>query len=58
MFETCRAGEKALWVTFVDLKKAYDSVDRARLFRALASELGIAPYVLCDLRTMYRDVRA
>ena len=43
---------------FVDLKKAYDGVDHALMFRALSRELGITPHVLRDLRAMYTHVRA
>ena len=43
-------------MVFVDLRKAYDGVDRTALFGALVNELGVAPGVVATLRRMYADV--
>ena len=45
-----------LYVVFVDLTKAYDSVDRTTLLAALVHELGITPGTVSILRRMYSDV--
>ena len=45
-----------LYVVFVDLTKAYDSVDRTTLFEAMVHELGIALGTVSILRQMYLDV--
>ena len=58
MIEMARLSENPLWLTFMDLRKAYDSVDRAKLFRALAADLGISPSLVQQLRAMYTGVRA
>ena len=57
MYEHARAAKRSLWNVFVDLKKAYDSVDRGKLFTALVGELGLSPEVVRHLRDMYTSVR-
>ena len=43
---------------FVDLAKAYDTIPRALLFRALREELGVSPGNVRCLYQMYTDIRA
>ena len=45
-------------MVFVDLTKAYDSVDRTVLYEALVRELGVSPGTVATLRRMYTDVQA
>ena len=45
-------------MAFVDLRKAYDGVNRTALFGALVNKLGVAPDVVATLRHMYADVQA
>ena len=45
-------------MVFVDLRKAYDGVDRTALFGAFVNELGVMPGVIATLRHMYSDVQA
>lgn len=53
------AGHRVpVYVCFVDLRKAYDSVDRGKLFSALMLELGVSDGLVAALRRMYTDVRA
>ena len=47
-----------LYMCFVDLQKAYDTVDRSKLYGALATELGVVPGLVAILRQMYTDVGA
>ena len=47
-----------MWMVFVDLRKAYDSVARGMLFEALVGELGVSPTVVGELCRMYTGVRA
>ena len=53
-----RLERAPLYVVFVDLTKAYDSVDRTTLFEAMVHELGVAPGTVAILRRMYADVQA
>ena len=45
-------------MVFVDLTKAYDSVDRTTLFEAMVHELGVKPGTVAILRRMYSDILA
>ena len=40
---------------FVDLKKAYDSISRRKLWQAMAAELGVPPDLVTIIRNMYID---
>ena len=51
-----RVERAPLYVVFVDLTKAYDSVDRKTLFEAMVHELGIALGTVSILRRMYLDL--
>lgn len=42
---------------YVDLSKAYDSIDRARLWEALIGELGLSGDTVCALQRLYSDLR-
>lgn len=41
---------------YVDLSKAYDSIDRARLWEVLLTELGLSRDMVCSLQRMYSDL--
>ena len=47
-----------LYACFVDLRKAYDCIDRSKLFTALVAELGVDAGLVAMLQRMYTDVRA
>ena len=53
LFEWGRAGKRAVYAIFVDLAKAYDSVVRSRLFRALVCELGVRDDIVKALVLLY-----
>jgi hypothetical protein len=42
-----------LGMVFVDLKRAYDSIDRTKLWTALESELNIPTDLVLIIRNMY-----
>lgn len=42
---------------FVDLKKAYDTVSRGKLWEALVGELGVPEYLVRVIRNMYLESR-
>ena len=56
-FERARIQHRPLFAVFVDLEKAYDCIDRARLFTVLARELGAAEALVATLIHMYTGVR-
>ena len=41
---------------FVDLTKAYDTIDRARLWEVFLQDLGIHPDTIVSLQRMYSDL--
>ena len=51
-----RLERAPLYVVFVDLTKAYDSVDRTTLFEAMVHELGVASETVSLLCRMYSDM--
>ena len=58
MFQLANTDRDPLYTVFVDLRKAYDCVDRARLYQALVEELGVDPSLVVILRNMYTKVHA
>ena len=50
-----KKNKKRLYAVFIDFKKAYDTVDRGKLFRRLQS-LGINGIFLKNLKTMYESI--
>lgn len=58
LFQVAHGLASPLYVCFVDLQKAYDTVDRSKLYGALATELGVVPGLVAIFRRMYTDVRA
>ena len=47
-----------LFVCFVNLHKAYDCINRSKLFTALVAELGVDTGLAAMLQRMYTDVQA
>ena len=45
--------KKALGMVFVDLKRAYDSINRDKLWKALECELNIPTDLILIIRNMY-----
>ncbi len=41
---------------YVDLSKAYDSVDRGRLWQVLLEELGLPEDLVASLQRLYSDL--
>jgi hypothetical protein len=41
---------------FVDMAKAYDSVDRGRMWQVFLSDLGLSPDLVCSLQRLYTDL--
>ena len=58
MIQLARADHVPLYILFVDLRKAYDGIDRTLLCQALVRELGVAPALVVTLQRMYTDVSA
>ena len=48
-------AKKGMFAAFIDLKKAYDRVDRGKLWRCLES-MGFGGRVMAFLRAAYRNV--
>ena len=53
-----RVARSPLFAAFIDLCKAYDSIDRGALFTAFVDELGVELGTVAALRWMYEGVRA
>ena len=53
-----RLRGKPLYLCFIDLSKAYDTVDRGRLWGVLVSELGIPADIVRQLQRLYEDLAA
>ena len=49
IFERAHQVGDKVYCMYVDLAKAYDSVDRARLWSTLLGELGLSPDLVCSL---------
>ena len=45
-----------LYCLYVDLAKAYDTVDRGRLWRVFLEEMELSPDLVCSLQRMYADL--
>lgn len=54
VIEKCIEFEEMLCITFVDLEKAYDFVDRAKVWQALL-ELGVDLDLIDNIKALYRD---
>ena len=52
----CREKQVALYLAFLDIAKAYDSVDRETLWKILCS-IGIPPKILSLIKLFYGDTR-
>ena len=48
--------KKSIFAIFVDFKKAYDAIDRSKLFTEL-NKLGIEGKMFNALRSLYEDVK-
>lgn len=57
LLDQARAKKTKLYCCFVDFRKAFDLVPRARLWQRL-EEAGIGGQMLAALKSMYADVRA
>jgi hypothetical protein len=56
VIDSYRIVNKPIYVAFINLRKAYDSIHRALLWTVLKS-LGVQDWYLDTLRAMYSDVR-
>ena len=56
IIETRKLKKKSTFAIFVDFKKAYDAIDRSKLFIEL-NKLGIAGKMFNALRSLYEDVK-
>ena len=45
-----------LYILFVDLQKAYDTIDRGLLWHTLLADLGLDPELVGSLQHLYRDL--
>ena len=55
-FERACIQHRPLFAVFVDLEKAYDCIDCARLSTVLACKLGVAEALVATLIRMYMGV--
>ena len=49
VFERARHVGDSVYCMYVDLAKAYDTVDRARLWSTLLGEIGLSVDLVCSL---------
>lgn len=56
MFEKATSDRVPLYAVFVDLAKAYDSVQRSKLFEALVADLGVPDELVRALVLLYTGV--
>ena len=56
IIETIKLKKKSTFAVFVDFKKAYDSINRSKLFTEL-KDLGIAGKMFYSLQSLYDDVK-
>ena len=57
LIEGAQRGDRRLISIFVDFKKAFDSIDRTRMF-AILTAYGIPPKVVAALKSLYRETQA
>ena len=57
LYECSHAERKRVISVFVDLEKAYDRVDRNKLYTAFVLQLGLDIATVKLLKQMYTDVR-
>lgn len=55
--EKCREQQKPLFIAFVDLTKAFDTVSRSGLFQVLKA-IGCPPYLLRLITSFHEDMQA
>ena len=56
--EKAHAGKEPLYLLFVDLEKAYDSIDRSKLWEVLVGELQIPPPLVGCVQQLYKQLSA
>ena len=57
LIEGAQRGDRRQISIFVDFKKAFDSIDRTRMF-AILTAYGIPPKVVAALKSLYRETQA
>ena len=57
MVESLKLHNSTGYACFVDLSKAYDSVNRLQLFEIMANELGIDAIIVQQVQAMYKDTQ-
>ena len=57
LIEGAQRGDRRLISIFVDFKKAFDSIDRTRMF-AILTAYGIPPKVVAALKSLYHETQA
>ena len=57
LIEGAQRGDRRLISIFVDFKKAFDSIDRTRMF-AILTAYGITPKVVAALKSLYHETQA
>ena len=57
LHQTRREFSRPLWAAYIDLKAAFDSVDRNALWKLLTS-LGVPPKILSLFQGLYTDTSA
>jgi hypothetical protein len=53
VLQRCKHSATAAYCLFIDLRKAYDSIDRAKLWEVLASSLPEASDVVACIKQLY-----
>ena len=51
--QQANASSSGLAIAFVDLEKAYDSIDRAKLWQTLMEECGVPESYINTIKNMY-----
>ena len=56
LVQRAKDHKEELWACFIDLQKAYDSIQRDKLWAVLLNELKIDPDLVCCLKSLYVDL--
>ena len=56
LVERARISGRQLFLTFIDLEKAYDNIDRKKLWARLIHSLGLPQDLLAGIKRIYKNI--